>query len=177
MNNRELLISVSIVEDWLSIIHDNELALGDRLQRLSIRLSKEIDGTADNILKHKVREQLPVLRMLELIRHGQRSSTVNGMRDVLKRLAILLGEDDDEVQFVPGGVQALADATQKPVHYGDIVVDPGTSLQSPQAIELIILERKFAHDLLGALFNGSTFNPEGFEEIKQKFASIMRSHQ
>lgn len=43
---------------WLDIIHDNELALGDRLQRLSSRIQSLLSGDAhDKYPPHTIREQ------------------------------------------------------------------------------------------------------------------------
>lgn len=46
------------LQDWLTIIHDNELSLGDRLQRLSVQMSGILRGDApDKYKPHTIREQ------------------------------------------------------------------------------------------------------------------------
>jgi hypothetical protein len=46
------------LQNWLTIIHDNELSLGDRLQRLSVRISGILRGDApDKFQPHAIRDQ------------------------------------------------------------------------------------------------------------------------
>lgn len=48
----------STLHDWLTVIHDNDLSLGDRLQRISVQISGILRGDAPAKFKpHTIREQ------------------------------------------------------------------------------------------------------------------------